>query len=68
MTNIELLEEKIQASGLKKGYIAARIGVSATTFSGLLNNKTEFKARQIRAICEVLDIQDDAESRAIFFA
>ena len=67
MTNIDLLEDKIYESGLKKGYIAARIGVSRTTFSSLLQNKTEFKASQIRAICEVLDIQDDAEIRSIFF-
>ena len=67
MTNIDLLEDKIYESGLKKGYIAAKIGVSPSTFTALLNNKTEFKARQIRAICEVLDIRDDAEIRAIFF-
>lgn len=68
MTNIELLGKKIQESGLKKSYIAARIGVSPTTFTALLQNKTEFKASQIRAICEVLDIQDDAEIRSIFFS
>ena len=68
MTNIDLLEDKIYESGLKKGYIAAKIGVSPSTFSALLNNKAEFKARQIRAICEVLGIHDDAEIRAIFFA
>ena len=67
MTNIDLLEDKIYESGLKKGYIAARIGVSSSTFSALLNNRTEFKASQIRDICNVLDIKDDAEIRAIFF-
>ena len=67
MTNLELLEDKIYESGLKKGYIAARIGVSPSTFSALLSNKSEFKARQISAICEVLGIHDDAEIRAIFF-
>ena len=67
MTNIDLLEDKIYASGLKKSYIAAKIGVSPSTFSALLSNRAEFKARQIRAICEVLEIRDDAEIRAIFF-
>lgn len=67
MTNTDLLEDKIYESGLKKGYIAAKIGVSASTFTALLNNKTEFKASQIRDICNVLNIKDDAEIRSIFF-
>lgn len=67
MTNIDLLEDKIHESGLKKRYIADKIGVSPSTFSALLSNKAEFKARQIKDICEVLNIQDDAEIRSIFF-
>lgn len=68
MTNLKLLEEKIKASGLKKAYIADKIGVSASTFSALMNNRAEFKASQISAICKILDIRDNAEIRAIFFA
>lgn len=68
MTNVKLLEEKIQQSGLKKGFIAEKIGVTPNTFTALLNNKTEFKVSQIRAICQVLNICDDAEIKAIFFA
>lgn len=67
MTNIDMLEDKIYESGLKKGYIAAKIGVSPSTLSALLSNRTEFKASQIRDICKVLNIQDDAEIKAIFF-
>ena len=68
MTNRELLEEKIRRSGLKKGYIAEKLGVTPSTFSALLNNKSEFKASQISIICKLLNIQDDAEVKAIFFA
>lgn len=68
MTNGKLLEEKIQKSGLKKGFIAEKIGVTPNTLTALLNNKAEFKASQIRAICDVLNIKDDAEIKAIFFA
>ncbi len=67
MTNIELLEKKIQQSGLKKGYIAEKLGVSRSTFCALLSNKAEFKASQIRVLCDLLDIQDDTMVRAIFF-
>ena len=68
MIDSKKLEEKIQQSGLKKGYLAERLGVSRATFSALLSNKTEFKVSQIRVLCELLDIHDDETLRAIFFA
>lgn len=68
MIDSKKLEERIKQSGLKKGYLAERIGVSRTTFSALLSNKSEFKVSQIRTLCELLDIHDDETLRAIFFA
>ena len=68
MTNVKLLEEKIKKSGLKKAYIAEQIGVSPNTFAGLMRNRTQFKARQIRDLCKVLGIKDNEEIIAIFFA
>lgn len=68
MTNVQLLEEKIQQSGLKKVFIAEKLGVTPNTLTALLNNKTEFKVSQIRTICRILNIHNDAEIKAIFFA
>lgn len=68
MTNVELLEEKIQQSGLKKVFIAEKLGVTPNTLTSLLNNKAEFKASQIVDMCRVLNIKDVAEVKAIFFA
>lgn len=68
MTNTRLLEEAIRRAGVKKGFLAERIGVSRATFCALLRNETEFKASQIRVLCEILGIQDPAEMEAIFFA
>lgn len=68
MTNVQLLEEKIQQSGLKKVFIAEKMGITPNTLTALLNNKAEFKVSQIRAICNILSITDDAEIKAIFFA
>lgn len=68
MTNVELLNDYIQKSGLKKCYLAKKIGVSHTTFAALLKNKAEFKASQISALCEVLNIHDEEIICAIFFA
>ena len=68
MTNVELLKEKIRQSGLKKAYIAAKMGIAPNTLTALLKNKAEFKISHIRAICQVLNIHDEAEIKAIFFA
>jgi plasmid maintenance system antidote protein VapI len=68
MTNVKLLDEKIQQSGLKKVFIAEKLGVTPNTLTSLLNNKAEFKASQIVDMCRILNIKDDAEIKAIFFA
>lgn len=68
MTNTKLLEEKIRQSGLKKGYLADRIGVSRTTFYTLLRNQSDFKVSQIKTLCDILGITDDETLKAIFFA
>lgn len=68
MTDGKMLEEKIRQSGLKKGFIAERLGISRATFRALLNNQAEFKASQIRVLCDLLDIRDEETMMAIFFA
>lgn len=68
MTNTELLERKIQASGKKKGFLAGKVGLSLTGFYNCCNNKAEFKASQIDILCEELNITDLEERQAIFFA
>lgn len=68
MTNTILLEEAIRRRGVKKGFLAERLGVSRTTFRALISNGAEFKASQIRVLCEILQIDDPAEMEAIFFA
>ncbi len=68
MTNTDKLNDLIRQKGIKKGYLAQKIGVSNTTFYALLRNKTEFKASQIRILCEELGIEDNETMKAIFFA
>lgn len=68
MTNVKLLDEKIQQSGLKKAFIAEKLGITPNTLTSLLNNKAEFKASQIVDMCRILNIKDDADVKAIFFA
>jgi len=69
MTNTVLLEEKIDASGYKKSYIAKAIGLKST--AGLMNkvrNVTEFTASEINIMCDLLKIETLEERHAIFFA
>ena len=67
MTNTTLLEAAIARSGLKKGYIAERLGVSRAGLTNLINNRAEFKASQMVILAELLGLTPE-EKNAIFFA
>lgn len=68
MTDTALLEEIIEKSGLKKQYLAEKIGLSPPGFRNCMTNRAEFKASQIAKLCELLNITDQDLMRAIFFA
>jgi hypothetical protein len=68
VTNTEKLNIYIQASGLKKSYIAMKLGINPATLARKINSVQEFRAREITALCELLDIKTLAEKEAIFFA
>ena len=67
MTNTELLEEAIKKSGLKKGFIAEKLGLSRTGFANCINNRAEFRVGHVNTLCELLNIDTD-QRNAIFFA
>ena len=68
MTNTELLNQRIDESGLKKSYIAKALGIRTDTLSRKINNEREFKASEINALCDVLGIEGLEEKEQIFFA
>ena len=68
MTNTELLERKIKESGKKKVYLARKIGLTYAGFRNCCLNKAEFKASQIKILCEELNITSLDEQKNIFFA
>lgn len=68
MTNTELLEAKIAQSGLKKTFLAEKIGLSLAGFRNCCINKAEFKTGQIQILCDELKIASLREKEAIFFA
>lgn len=68
MTNTELLEKRIQASGYRKSHIAEALGLSPYGLSLKISNRNEFKASEIDALSTLLGIESWEERTAIFFA
>ena len=68
MTNTELLEKRIEESGLKKSYIAKMIGLSTFGLAKKIRNENEFKTSEVEGICRLLKINSLKEKDMIFFA
>lgn len=67
MTNRILLENKIAASGKKKGYLAKKCGLSRTGFLNCVKGDALFNTAHIKILCEELDIASLKEREQIFF-
>lgn len=65
--NYELLNKKIQESGITLIAIAKKLGILRETLYSRLNGKTEFKASEILRISQVLNLSSTERDR-IFFA
>jgi len=52
-------------SGMNQERLAELLGMTSATFNYKVNNKSEFKASEIKKLCEVLKITD---VNTIFFA
>ncbi len=67
MTNTAKLKAVIIEKGFIHEQIARMIGISKTSFSYKLNNKSEFRASEIKKISDFLQLTS-ADVLAIFFA
>lgn len=67
MTNTSLLEQYIEKSGYKKGYLAQQLGLTSYGFALKISNKNEFKASEMTKLCKLLKISAK-DKEAIFFA
>lgn len=68
MTNTELLREAIQNSGLKIQFIADKLELSRFALNNKIENRTQFKSGEIKALCELLGIESLSDKERIFFA
>lgn len=67
MTNSAKLKGKMVESNLNQTWIAEQLGMTLATFNYKVNNKTEFKASEIKKLSEILHLTYD-EVNTIFFA
>lgn len=67
MTNSTLLREVIKKSGFKYGYIAKQMNITPYGLQKKIDNKTEFKASEVKILCDLLGINDLNERERIFF-
>lgn len=68
MTNTKMLRDLIVNSGMKMGFIAARVGISRAALNRKINNRTAFNQFQIERLCKVLAIDSLETKEAVFFA
>ena len=68
MTNTALLKKKIQERGIKIGFLVKKLNTSYSWLNQKIENKRDFKAWEIVAMCEALEITDLEERDQIFFA
>ena len=68
MTNTALLNNRIADSGIKKGKIASALGITRTALWQKTNNKRDFKASEIKMLCDMLGVDSLQEKEQIFFA
>lgn len=67
MTDVKLLNDKIDESGLKRNFIADQLGITPQGFYLKTSGKNEFTASQIQKLCDLLKITAQKEIKAIFF-
>ena len=68
MTNTELLQARIDDSGLKRSAILQATGIKAySTLRAKVKNESEFTANEIQTLCDILRI-NTCDRDAIFFA
>ena len=62
---LELLNDKIRVSGLKKNYIAEQMGIDRVSLYNKLAGKTEFTVTEIISLCDILKL-NDKDKKQIF--
>ena len=62
-----LLNQKIDESGLRVNFIVETLGLSRQGFDKKRNGLTPFKASEVYVLCDLLKISDIEEKSKIFY-
>lgn len=68
MTDIKLLNDKLNNSGLRKQFVADKLGITRQGLDNKLNGKSDFKSEEMAVLCDILHITSLREKDRIFFA
>ena len=66
MINVELLENKMNDSGMTKVDIAKKSGMLRETLYNKLRGKGEFKASEITGLCRTLNLSSKERDKIFF--
>lgn len=67
LVNTDLLNEKIEQSGYRIGFIVDTLGISRNGFDLKRNGKIAFRLSEVYVLCSLLNITDDEEKTKIFY-
>ncbi len=67
MVNTVLLNELIDASGLKREYIAQRVGISRQALYSKIQGESQFTVKEVAILSEVLGIKRLSDRDRVFF-
>lgn len=67
MVNTQLLDKKIEESGLRIGYLVEKLGLSRAGFDKKRKGITPFRVAEMYVISDLLKLSD-AEKDALFYA
>lgn len=68
MVDTNLLNKKIEESGLKKEFIAKQLNITRAGFYKKATNGSDFTSGEIITLCKILSITKLSEKESIFFA
>ena len=67
MTNVEMLNDKIDKSGFKRTYIAEKVNITPQGLSNKLNGMREFTVGEMFRISDVLSLTDEEKIQIFFY-
>lgn len=66
--NANLLKGKIVAAGMTQYELADKLGISRNTMTSRLSGRSSFTLEEVKLICQLLPISDNAEKVDIFLS